>query len=439
MGAYAALEEPTTTIRLRARLPLLFMFLLLLGALFLPDRVWTALLAGLGGLYLVAYAWVRLLARGLTATRNLRFGWVGVGDRLQEVFTLTNRAEVPALWVEIVDESDVPGYEAAVVRSAGPRQQESWKVSAICLRRGQFRLGPWAIRSSDPFGLFSLTRRYPAGREIIVHPPIHGDLPVPLPQGQTSGRARARQRAAQAMINAATVRDYAPGDPFNRIHWPATARRGALTAREFDLDAAGDMWLVLDMQAAVQLRPGAATGTEEEAVLLAASLAAQALALTRGVGLAAYGRDPLLIPPATGQGQQWKLLRALALLHADGELPLAAALRDLSRVATRGAAAVIITPSASFDWLPELGSLARGGVEPAVVLLDRPSYGGEGSSAPLQQAIAVLGFEARLLHAGEMTRPLAGETRRGFWEFKVTPLGKVITVRRPEGEGEHVA
>jgi uncharacterized protein (DUF58 family) len=262
---------------------------------------------------------------------------------------------------------------------------------------------------------------------------------VPLPQGQTSGRARARRRALQATINAATVRDYAPGDPFNRIHWPSSARRGALTAREFDLDAAGDVWLVLDMNEAVQLRPGAATGTEEEGVLLAASLAAQALAQTRGVGLAAYGRDPQLIPPATGQGQQWKLLRALALLNADGELPLAAALRDLSRVAARGAAAVIITPSASFDWLPELATMARGGVQPAVVLLDRPSFGGEGNSAALRQAIAALGFDVQLLQEGALGRPLAEEARHGFWEFKVTPLGKVITVRRPEGDGDRAA
>lgn len=433
-------EPPHPTIHLRQPLLLLLLPLLLLGALFLPDPIWITLLAGFGGLVLVAYLWARALAGGLGATRRLRFGWVGVGDRLEEAFTLTNDSPVPALWVEIADASDVPGYSVSVVRSAAPRGRESWPASAICLRRGLFHLGPWQLRSGDPFGLFAVTIAYPARQEIIVHPPIHGDLPVPLPRGETSGRARARRRAQQATINAAAVRAYQPQDPTRHIHWPTSARRGQLFVREFDLDAAGDLWLLLDLQAAAQLQAGEAAGTEEHGVLLAASLAAQALAGMRGVGLAAYGRAPLIIPPATGQGQQWRLLRALAVARADGDLPLAAALRDLNRVARRGSAALIITPSAETAWLPELGALARGGVLPAAALLERRSFGGTGDSAALAQTIRSLGFAADVIIQGSLGRPLHEAARRGFWEFRVTPLGKVITVRRPEegaAEGEN--
>ena len=432
MNTAAKSSEPTTSIRLRLRLPFLWLAVLLLGTLFLPDRVWTTLLIGFGGLFLIAYIWVWLLARGLTATRKLRFGWVGVGDRLQEVFTLENLSDLPALWVEISDDSDVPGYKASVVRSLGPRERDQWKVSAICLRRGLFHLGPWEICTGDPFGIFALTRKYPAGQEIIIHPPIHGKLPVPLPQGEASGRARARQRAHQATINAAAVRDYRPNDPINRIHWPTSARHGSLYLREFDLDAAGDIWLLLDLQREVQLGTGEAAGTEETIVLSAASLAARALAATRGVGLAAYGRTPLIIPPATGQGQQWKLLRALAVAEADGDVPLAGALRDLSRVAQRGAAAVIITPRADMAWLPELATLARSGVQGSVALLDRASFGGEGSSTAVRQAILYLGFTADIIFQGDLGDAAHEDERRGFWEFKVTGLGKVIATRRPD-------
>jgi uncharacterized protein (DUF58 family) len=425
-------QRPTTSIRLRLRLPVLWLAVLLLATLFLPDRVWTTLLVGFGGLFLVSYLWVRLLARGLTATRKLRFGWVGVGDRLQEVFTLENLADVPALWVEISDESDVAGYEASIVRSLGPRERDQWKVSAICLRRGLFHLGPWEIRTGDPFGIFELTHRYPTGQEIIIHPPIHGKLPIPLPQGEASGRARARQRAHQATINAASVRDYRPNDPINRIHWPTSARHGSLYLREFDLDAAGDIWLLLDLQNEAQLGTDEPAGTEETIVLLAASLAARALAATRNVGLAAYGRVPLIIPPAAGQGQQWKLLRALALAKADGETPLAGALRDLSRVAQRGAAAVIVTPRSDMEWLPELATLARSGVQGSVALLDRTSFGGEGSSTAVREAIQHLGFTADVVYQGDLGDPLHEGQRRGFWEFKVTGLGKVIATRRPD-------
>ena len=416
------------------RLPLIWLGLLLIAAILLPDRTWNTLLVGFGGLFAIAYIWVRLLARGLYAHRRLRFRWVAVGDRLQEQFTLINSSPLPALWIEMMDDSNVPGYQAAVVRSVGFNTQDQWRQAAICQQRGQFRLGPWAIRSSDPFGIFTFTCRYPASEEIIIHPPIHGNLPIPLPAGQSSGRVRARQRAWQATVNAAAVRDYQPGDPVRWVHWPTTARRDALFVRQFDLDAAGDIWIVLDMETAVQLGSGL-DSAEEHAVLLAASLAARALSQNRAVGLAAYGQNPQVIPTGRGQGQRWKILRALALVNADGDANLSHALQDLGRLARRGSAAVIITASSQADWIPDLVSLGQRGVQSHLVLLDRPSFGGAGNSEGLRQAIRQLGFRAQIIHQGEVGQPLEEQQRRGFWEFKVTGTGKVITVRSPFGEG----
>lgn len=417
-------------IELRLRLPLIWFAILLAAALLLPDRVWNTLLVGLGGLFLVAYAWVRFLADGLEATRRLRFGWVAVGDRLEEHFELVNRSPVPALWVEIIDHSNVPGYRPAVVRSVGGGGLNRWRQSAVCIRRGQYTLGPWTIRSSDPFGIFMVTRHYAATNEIIIHPPIHGQLAIPLPAGQSSGRVRARQRAWQATINAAAVRDHHPSDPYRWIHWPTTARRDALYVREFDLDAAGDIWILLDLQTAVQLGSGAES-TEEYAVLLAASLAARALQRNRAVGLAAYGQVPQIVPPGQGQGQQWKILRALALLHADGQMGLPVALRDLRRTAQRGTAAVIVTASDSAGWLPDLLSLSQQGIRSNVILLDRPSFGGQGSSAGVRDAIRQLGFTCHVVRQGDIGQPLEEQERRGFWDFRVTGLGKVVAVSSP--------
>ncbi len=425
------IEPSRASIKLRLRLPLLWLAFLLAGALLLPDRVWTTLLVGFGGLFAVAYFWVWQMSRGLHASRRLRFGWVAVGDRLGEQFTIVNNSELPGLWVEIIDESNVPGYQAAVVRSVGSRQIERWRESAVCLRRGQFRLGPWSIQTSDPFGIFTMTRHYPQSQEIIIHPPVHGRLPIPLPLGESSGRVRARQRSWQATVNAAAVREYRPNDPLNRIHWPSSARRGQLLVRQFDLDAAGDIWILLDLHGAVQLGHDA-LGTEEHAVLLAASLAARAIRHNRAVGLAAYGRQPQILPPGRGQGQEWKILRALALAHADGQTELAAAMRDLSHIVQKGAAAIIITADGSDSWLPGLVRLAQSGVQSHVTLLDRPSFGGQGSSLALHDMVKQLGFTATIIHQGDVGQPLEEHDRRGFWEFKVTGMGKAIATQRPE-------
>lgn len=425
--------RPGTRIRLRLRLPLLLVAILAVLALLTPDRIWTTLLVGLSGLILIAYWWTRLLATGLEATRHLQVGWVSVGDQLQEEFVITNRSGAPALWVEVNDESTVPGYSAAVVHSIGGHDTVRWRGSAVCTRRGRFRLGPWSLRAGDPFGLFEVSRHYDTYEEIIIHPPILSRLPVPLPPGQSEGRARTTTRAWQATINAAAVRDYQTQDPFNWIHWKSTARRDRLTTRQFDRDAAGDIWLLIDCEATAQLGRGP-DGTEENAVLLAASLATRAILEARPAGLAAYGRRPQLLPPGLGQGRQWSILRALALLSADGEIPLRRALTDLSTTARRGSAAIIITPSASADWLPALVTLAEHGIESDVVLLERESFGSTdaaGASEGLQRAVIAAGFPCRVLRREDIARPIMEGERHGYWEFKVTGTGKAIAVRRP--------
>ena len=423
--------KPEVSLHLQSRLPLLWLTVLLLAALLLPDRIWTTLLVGLGGLFAVAFLWAQQLARGLRGQRRLRFGWVAVGDRLVEQFTLGNSSPFPAFWVEVVDDSNVPGYRAAVVRSVGASSSKSWRQEAICQQRGQFLLGPWALHSADPFGIFRVTVGYPVSEEIIIHPPILSELPIPLPAGQSTGRSRARERSWQATVNAASVRDYRPQDPYRWIHWRTSARAGDLYVRQFDLDAAGPIWLLLDLQADAQVGSGP-EGTEEQAVLLAASLAARALHENRPIGLAAYGQRPHVIAPGQGEGQQWRLLHALALVTADGDTTLAQALADLGRVAQRGSAAVVITPTAEAGWLPALSDLARAGVQCNVTLLERASFGAEESSEGVYDALRSLGINCHLVHQGEVGRPPGEEDASGFWEFKTLATGKVVVLKRPQ-------
>jgi hypothetical protein len=140
----------STRIELRLRLPLIWLVVLLLTAIFLPNRIWNTLLIGLGGLFLAAYLWVRALAQGLYAQRRLRFGWVAVGDQLEELFELFNDSTVPALWVQVIDDSNVPGYRAAVVRSVAGGQVERWREAAVCQQRGHFHLGPGKFAPATP-------------------------------------------------------------------------------------------------------------------------------------------------------------------------------------------------------------------------------------------------------------------------------------------------
>jgi hypothetical protein len=80
--------------------------------------------------------------------------------------------------------------------------------------------------------------------------------------------------------------------------------------------------------------------------------------------------------------------------------------------------------------------LAKQGIQSQVVLLDRPSFGGEGNSDTLRTAVHQLGFDCFIIHRGEVGQPLETQQRRGFWDFRVTGTGRVVVVQSPLAEGE---
>ncbi len=418
---------PHVRISVRSGWPLLALFFLLLGAVFLQGAIWLILLVFLGGLYAASYFWIRYLATYVTVRRTLRSRLVSAGDRLEERFELINRGGIPIIWVEIADHSNVPGYNASVARGVGGEPVTRWLFSARCRQRGHFQVGPWEWMTGDPFGLFTAVLSFPIVDEVVIHPPIHTELPVQLPAGRRADGLRSREKSLRATINSAGVRDYRPLDPLPWIHWPTTARRGALHVRQFDLDAAGDIWIMLDFSRESQLGSGL-DGTEEHAVLLAASLGAVAKTNNRPAGLAVYSREPLILPPGLGENQQWKMLQALAFLRADGEVGLEKSLPDIARAARRGTAVVLITADLSGAWLPKLDHLRRKGIALTAVLFERKTFGGSGQAGLLAREIVGLGFDAHIIRQGEVGRPILPERAEEI-VYRVTPLGKVVAVR----------
>ena len=108
------------------------------------------------------------------------------------------------------------------------------------------------------------------------------------------------------------LRDHAPGDPFRRIAWKASARRGRLLVREMERDDRDVVWLVVD--ASVELLAGEAGLAPLDRVIEEVAHRAT-LALRRGdrVGLVvAASRLHAWIEPNRGAAQGVAIARALA-------------------------------------------------------------------------------------------------------------------------------
>lgn len=432
----ARVTSPRTVVRLRSRLPLALCTLLILLQLFSPSRVWMVLLCCVGGTTLVAYMWACSLARAVEVTRSLRYTWAQVGDLLEEEFVLHNRGWWPLLWAEIDDRSTLPEYPARRVVSAGGGESFDWRVRTTCRRRGLFTLGPWAVHMAEPFGLFAVSRYYEQVSTLIVVPPVV-DLPsLALPQGVATGWAVARRPAAETTSNVAAVRRYLPGDPLRRIHWPSSAHCGELMSRTFDAEVSGNLWIVLDLDSSVQV--GAEEeSTEEYGVILAASLAERVLRRNRAVGLVAYGGQDAYLPPGRGEGHLYRLLRSLALVRAEVGRPLAAVLDAMRPALGRDATLAVITPSTDPSWVEALASFLHRGITPVAILLDPASFVGPDERGPggnlsaVRDMLAALGVPTHVIAQGYPFRPLPRPRDEGRWEFKTTPLGRAVVVRRP--------
>ncbi len=433
----------TTTIQLRHRRLWIAVAVPLILQLIVPSRAWIALLIALGGAVGLGYLWAWQAAHRLSVHREQHYGWAHVGDLLEERFSLHNDGPLPLLWVEIDDHSDLPGYNARSVRSVDGRQSLQWRTEGFCRRRGLFHLGPWQVRSGDPLGLFRVTIHHPQRRSILVYPPVVHLPHLRLPRGASTGAGRTSRRALEVTTNAAGVRPYAPGDSLNRVHWKSTARQGRLMVKTFDLEPSGDLWIVLDLDAAVQAGQGEES-TEEYGVILAASLADRMLRQNRAVGLVAYGTTvspgssrprplPTLVLPQKGQAQQWRILRALATVRAGGLWPLARVLAEMDRNLGRGMTLAVITPSCDPAWVAGLLPPMRRGVAPVVLLLDadtfrqEPSRDGPHSVEAMTGLLADLGIVSHRITKGMPFQPVVPHKPQGRPAFKVLPgTGRVI-------------
>lgn len=419
-------DRRQATITLESKLVPILLGAVLITQLLAPYRGWKILIAGLGGAFVLSWLWALSLRRGLDLSRQMRFGWAQVGDRLVERFTLHNEGWAPAVWAEIRDSSTLPDYKVSRGTGVGGHEIIRWHTEAVCLRRGLFTLGPTTVRSSDPFGIFSVTIHFPSSLPLLVLPPV-----VPLPDiqvapGGRSGDARPRANVLDYSVSAASVREYAPGDSRRWIHWRTTARQRKLFVRLFDSTPAADWWILLDMDRRVQVGEGE-NATDEYGVILAASLADLGIRRRRAVGLVAQGEDLVWIPPAEGEGQRWELLRSLALVSR-GSQPLVEVLERVAPSIGRNASLLVVTPSTDTQWVDRLLLLMRRDVVPTALLLEPRSFGGNGDVSAVQVALQRLDVVHYLITRDVLDRPETRPGRRGHWEWRVSGTGRAIAV-----------
>ena len=348
----------------------------------------------------LCFVWSRINLSGLEVTVERRIDRAQVGQTTDERITVRNRSLFPKVWLEVDDPTTLPGHRPGRVVTLGGRQRRSWRTQTLLTRRGVYDVGPVAISSGDPFGLFRMTRRLGPQSSIIVYPPFF-DLPhFNVPPANLPGEGRFRKRTHYVTPNASGVREYVPGDSFNRIHWRTTARMGKLMVKVFELDPASDIWIALDLQQSVQAG-SEDESTEEYAVKVAASVARHFLNQNRNVGMISFGERLEIVETERGGQQLTHILESLAVARANGDVPIGDLLNVEGKRFGRHTTLVVVTPSVDEAWVLSLLQLTQRGVKVAVVLLEASTFGGRSNALMVVSALAAADIWTYLVKRGD--------------------------------------
>jgi uncharacterized protein (DUF58 family) len=341
----------------------------------------------LGGLIPLCYVWARIHIGGLQVSVERTNDRLQVGQQAEARVRLRSRSMWTKIWLELEDETDMPGAPAQTVVTIPARSIRNWKISMRCGRRGVYTAGPVKVTTGDPFGLFRFSRRFGEKQPLIVLPQAE-ELPYFwAPAAQLPGEGVIRRPTHYVTPNASGVREYHPGDSYNRIHWKSTARLGRLMVKTFEMDPTSNIWVLVDMHEGVQQGSGDES-TEEYAVRIATSIAYKYLQVNRMLGLMSNANEPVLLEPTRGGHQYSRILEALATIRATGSQPIAEVLQEESRLFSRHTTLIVITPSPQEEWVVALEQLVRQGTRAAVVLLDQQSFGGPDTPLPLDSLTA---------------------------------------------------
>ncbi|CAN5723914.1 hypothetical protein BH10CHL1_BH10CHL1_44550 [soil metagenome] len=467
--------------------PLFLVPLALLNQIVTPHPIWIVLLVMLAGMYGLSYYWVRTQAQNVSL-RRVRIGTVLVaGDALREEFELRNASNLPVLWAEFVDHSNLPNYEPGRVVACGGNGVYRWNSQIECRHRGVYQLGPHTLFLGDPFGLFTLTLAFDQMEIVLIYPRVAHLPPLVLPAGNAGGTAR-RRRPLWGALPSASVREYQMTDSLRYIHWPITAHRGTLMVKELEIEPSGACWIVLDLNEAAHSDQDE-INTLEYSIIVAASIAAELLSTgeRRAVGLLAVSgqrqfgagslpappikdgaaevladaaavraqptaeQSAILLSPQTGQAQLWQILAALAPVQATN-VSLAELLRSSRNALGRRRTLVVITAqgdnfTGEQDWIAELVHLQSLGLVSSVVLVTNPQVApiptddtsgslADQAKAPeqLRSLLARYDIPMQALQAG-VRLPAALTFRRKRKVVRSTPSGGAVVYEVEEEVG----
>ena len=200
---------------------------------------------------ILALVVVRLRRSKVTVSRRLGSSVVHDGDTTTVTLLIDNsdRRSVTNLTIEDdVNRLGVATFEVAKI-DKGASTTATYRVT--CRPRGVYRVGPAAIRSSDPLGLAELKSTAGPIDRIVVYPTVETLTGFPIVRGQDPAMQASRpEHSRRGGEDFYTLREYQRGDDLRRVHWPSSAKTDELMIRQLETPWQARALVLLDIRAA---------------------------------------------------------------------------------------------------------------------------------------------------------------------------------------------
>ncbi|HZI18697.1 MAG TPA: DUF58 domain-containing protein [Pyrinomonadaceae bacterium] len=280
-----------------------------------PGLRWAVVAYDLG-LLLAALFDARLsrLPEGVEIVREFG-GRFQIGGETEVRVTVVNRTR-RSLRLRVKDEYP-PDMALLSPREAelrvGPTESASLAYSLRPSRRGRFEFGRVAVRFRSRLGLIWREAEAAEPVSVKVYPNLRRAREAELKALGARSLVAARRRAVWRGEGRdfESLREYVPGDELRHVSWSATARRGRLTTRQYQIERDQTVLIALD---AGRLMTARVEGETKFDTGIHAALALMGAAARAGdhVGVLAFGRRVrTFVPPARGREQTDAVLEAL--------------------------------------------------------------------------------------------------------------------------------
>jgi len=112
-------------------------------------------------------------------------------------------------------------------------------------RRGDYQLTECYLEAPSPLQLWSIRAIRPIRTLIRVYPNLRHDKTAAAFLRRSLGGMHLQRQLGKGR-EFEKLRDYAPGDSFDEIHWKATARRGHPISKQFQIERTQEVYVVID-------------------------------------------------------------------------------------------------------------------------------------------------------------------------------------------------